>query len=241
VTIWSEPRLLPCGDRAVSVELGDEVNRELNARVLALEYLLQQRRLPGVGETVPSYRALLVYYDPLVIGYEPLQAALRELCAAARPEVLPPARTVELPCCYAGELGFELDAAAEKLGLPPAEVVRLHAGADYYVYFVGFTPGLPYMTGMPDRLTIPRLVNPRTKTPPGSVSIGGIQCCIYSVESPGGIWVIGRTPVPIYDRKSRDPILLRPGDRLRFRAIGRDEFDDIAAAIQRHTYAPRIS
>ncbi|HEX6078980.1 MAG TPA: 5-oxoprolinase subunit PxpB [Methylomirabilota bacterium] len=241
MTIWPEPRLLPCGDRAVSVELGDEVNRELNARVLALEYLLQQRKPAGIGETVPSYRALLVYYDPLVIGYEALQATLRDLCAQARPEVLPPARVVELPCCYEGELGFELDAAAEKLGLPPAEVVRLHAGADYYVYFVGFTPGLPYMTGMPERLTIPRLVNPRTKTPPGSVSIGGIQCCIYSVESPGGFWVLGRTPVRMYDPEAADPILLRAGDHVRFRAIGRAEFDAIAAEVAAGRYAPAIT
>jgi len=240
VTIWAEPRLLPCGDCAVSVELGDEVDRELNARVLALEYLLQQRGLPGVGETVPSYRALLVYYDPLVLDYDTLGRTLRELVAAARPEVLPPARTVDLPCCYEGELGFELEAAAQKLDLDPAEVVRLHAGADYYVYFVGFTPGLPYMTGMPDRLTIPRLQNPRTKTPPGSVSIGGIQCCIYSVESPGGFWVLGRTPVRMYDPQAADPILLRAGDHVRFQAIGRAEYDAIAALVEAGRYAPRI-
>jgi KipI family sensor histidine kinase inhibitor len=240
LTIWSEPRLLPCGDRALSVELGDEVNRELNARVLALEYLLQQQNVPGVGETVPTFRALLVYYDPLVLSYESLCATLRGLVARARPEVLPPARTVELPCCYGGELGFELEAAAQKLGLSPDEVVRLHAAADYYVYFVGFTPGLPYMTGMPERLTIPRLQNPRVKTPPGSVSIGGVQCCIYSVESPGGFWVLGRTPVRLYDPAAPDPILLRAGDHVRFRAIDRAEYDAIAAAVEAGRYAPRI-
>ena len=240
MTIWPEPRLLPCGDRALSIELGHEVDRELNARVLALEYLLQQRRVPGVGETVPSYRALLVYYDPLVIDYDTLSATLRELSARARPDVLPPARTVELPCCYEGEMGFELAAAAEKLELPPDELVRLHAGAEYYVYFVGFTPGLPYMTGMPGRLTIPRLQNPRTKTPPGSVAIGGVQCCIYSIESPGGFWVLGRTPVRLYDPGAADPILLRAGDHVRFRAVGRAEYDAIAAAVAEGRYAPRI-
>jgi KipI family sensor histidine kinase inhibitor len=240
VTIWSEPRFLPCGDRALSVELGDEITRDINARVLALEYLIQQRRVSGVEETVPSYRALLVYYDPLVVGHEELIATLRALLAEARPEVLPPVRTVELPCCYGGELGFELEAAAQKLGLPPEDVARLHAGADYYVYFVGFTPGLPYMTGMPDRLTIPRLTNPRVKTPPGSVSIGGVQCCIYSVESPGGFWVLGRTPVRLYDPAAPDPILLRAGDHVRFRAIDRAEYDAILAEVEAGRYAPRI-
>ncbi len=232
----AEPRLLPCGDRALSVELGEEISREVNACVLALEYLIQQKGLAGVTETVPTFRALLVYYDPLVVGYDELSVGLRALVAEARPDVLPPTRTVELPCCYGGELGFELEAAAARLGLRPDELVRLHAGADYYVYFVGFTPGLPYMTGMPDRLSIPRLEQPRTKTPPGSVSIGGMQCCIYSVESPGGFWVLGRTPVRLYDPGAPDPILLRAGDHVRFREIDRGEFDAIAAG----TYRPRI-
>jgi inhibitor of KinA len=241
VTIWSEPRFLPCGDRALSVELGDEITRDINARILALEYLIHQQRVPGVGETVPSYRALLVYYDPLVVGYEKLTATLGGLLAEARPEVLPPVRTVELPCCYGGELGFELEAAAAQLGLGPEEMARLHAGADYYVYFVGFTPGLPYMTGMPERLTIPRLTNPRLKTPPGSVSIGGVQCCIYSVESPGGFWVLGRTPVRLYDPTAPDPILLRAGDHVRFRPIDRAEYDAIAAEVDAGRYEPRIA
>lgn len=239
--IYAEPRFLPCGDLALSVELGDAIDREVNARVLALEYLIQQRRVSGVTETVPSYRSLLVYYDPLVVGWGALTKSLHALWREARPEVLPPARTVEVPCCYEGDLGFELEAAAEKIGLPAGEVARLHADADYYVYFVGFTPGLPYMTGMPERLTIPRLTNPRLKTPPGSVSIGGVQCCIYSVESPGGFWVLGRTPVRLYDPTAADPILLRAGDHVRFRPIDRAEFDAIAAEVDAGRYAPRIA
>jgi len=241
VGIYAEPRFLPCGDLALSMELGDDINREVNARVLALEYLIQQRGLPGVTETVPSYRSLLVYYDPLVVGWDALTKSLHALWREARPEVLPPARTVEMPCCYGGDLGFELEAAAEKIGLPPAEVARLHADADYYVYFVGFTPGLPYMTGMPESLHIPRLVQPRLKTPPGSVSIGGIQCCIYSVESPGGFWVLGRTPLRLYDPQSADPILLRAGDHVRFTMITRPGYDAIAAAVADGTYAPRVT
>lgn len=239
--IYAEPRFLPCGDLALSVELGDDINREVNARVLALEYLIQQRRVSGVTETVPSYRSLLVYYDPLVVGWGALTKSLHALWREARPEVLPPARTVEVPCCYGGDLGFELEAAAEKIGLPADEVARLHADADYYVYFVGFTPGLPYMTGMPDRIFIPRLVQPRLKTPPGSVSIGGIQCCIYPVESPGGFWVLGRTPLRLYDPESTDPILLRAGDQVRFTMITRPEYDAIAAAVADGTYAPRVT
>ncbi len=238
--MYSEPRFLPAGDLAVSVDLGDEISREVNARVLALEYLIQQKHVAGVTETVPTFRALLVYYDPFVVEYKELIAAIRFLVPEARPEALPPARTVEIPCCYGGELGFELEAVAAKLGLAFEEVVRLHSGADYYVYFVGFTPGLPYMTGMPERLTIPRLEIPRTRTPAGSVGIGGGQCSIYPVESPGGFWVLGRTPLRLYDPSNQDPILLRPGDRVRFRAIDRTEFDAIAEAVALGRFSVKI-
>jgi KipI family sensor histidine kinase inhibitor len=240
MTAYPEPRLLPCGDRALSIELADEISRDVNARILAIDYLLRQEPVPGVVETVPTFRALLVYYDPLVVGFDELAPTLRAVAATARPESLPPARTVELPCCYEGEFGFELGDAAARLGLAPEEVVRLHAGARYYVDFVGFTPGLPYLSGMPERLFIPRLETPRVKTPPGSVSIGGMQCCIYSVESPGGFWVLGRTPLRLYDPGAAEPILLRAGDRVRFRAIDRPEFDAISGAVAAGTFQPRI-
>jgi inhibitor of KinA len=223
------------------VELGDEISVEVNTRVRALEFLVRHKAVLGVVETVPSFRSLLVYYDPLIVGYEALRETLGELAAQAEHASLPPSRLVELPCCYedAG-LGIDLAAAAERLGLPPQELARLHAGAQYLVYFIGFTPGLPYLSGMPERIMLPRLETPRTKVPAGSVGIGGIQVCIYSVESPGGYWILGRTPVPLYDPESEDPILLRPGDLVRFRPIDRGEYDDIVAAVTARTYAPVI-
>src|SRR5262249_40377777 len=160
--------------------------------------------------------------------YDALCSAITEVADQADTAVLPPSRTVELPCCYDDpELGFDLAAAATRLGLSPDEVVELHAGADHLVYFIGFTPGLPYMGGMPEKLHIPRLETPRTKVPAGSVGIGGIQCCIYSVDSPGGYWILGRTPLKLYDPLASDPILLRPGDHVRFRRIDRAEYNEI--------------
>ncbi|PYO53114.1 MAG: allophanate hydrolase [Candidatus Rokuibacteriota bacterium] len=233
-------RFLPAGDLAMSVELGEEISAEVNTRVRALEYLVDQKGLPGVVETVPSYRSLLVYYDPSVVGYDALCAQLAALAEQATTTAMPPAREVELPCCYEGELGTDLEAAAARLGLSVDELVRLHAGAEYLVYFIGFTPGLPYMTGAPERLTIPRLDTPRVKVPAGSVAIGGTQCCIYSVESPGGFWLLGRTPVRLYDPAAAEPILLRPGDRVRFRQINRREFDDVAARVAAGRFRPVI-
>jgi inhibitor of KinA len=230
----------PAGDVALSVTLGEDISVETNTRVRALEYLLQQKAVPGVLETVPAFSALLVYYDPGRIGYDALCAAITDLARQAEQASLPPPRQVELPCCYDPELGLDLEACAARLGLGTDELVRQHAGASYLVYFIGFTPGLPYMD-VPERIRVPRLETPRTKVPAGSVGIGGIQCCIYSVESPGGYWILGRTPLALYDPGAADPILLRPGDRVRFRPIDRSEFDAIAAAVARRTYRPVIA
>lgn len=226
---------------ALCVELGDEISAEVNTRVRALEFLIQAKGLPGVVETVPSFRSLLVYYDPGQTGFDALCAGLGELAEQATTATLPPARLIELPCCYDPEFGLDLLAAAARLGLTVDELVRIHAGAEYVVYFVGFTPGLPYMAGVPERIRLPRLETPRVKVPAGSVGLGGAQYCIYSVESPGGYWLLGRTPVRLYDPEAAEPTLLRPGDRVRMRPIDRTEYDAIAACVAARTYAPVIT
>jgi KipI family sensor histidine kinase inhibitor len=214
---------------------------EVNTRVRALEYLIQQKAIPGIVETVPSFRSLLVYYDPARLGYDTVCATLGDLAEQAGTGVLPPSRVVELPCCYDPELGLDLLAAAQRLGLAVDELVRLHAGAEYLVYFVGFTPGLPYMAGVPERIRLPRLETPRVKVPPGSAGLGGAQFCIYSVESPGGYWLLGRTPARLYDPEAAEPTLLRPGDRVRMRPIDRAEYDAIATRVQARQWAPVIA
>jgi inhibitor of KinA len=226
---------------ALCVELGDAISVEINTRVRALEYLIQQKGPAGVVETVPSFRSLLVYYDPAQVGYDALCATLTTLAEQAETAVLPPARLVELPCCYEPEFGLDLAAAAERLKLTTDELVRIHSGAEYLVYFVGFTPGLPYMAGVPERIQLPRLTTPRVRVPPGSAGLGGAQYCIYSVESPGGYWLLGRTPVRLYDPEAAEPTLLRAGDRVRMRPIDRAEFDSIAAAVAARTYPPVIT
>lgn len=213
---------------------------ETNTRVRALEFLIQQKGLTGVVETVPSFRSLLVYYDPALVGYEALCAALGALAEQTTSATLPPARVVEIPCCYEPDLGLDLEAAAQRLQMTTDELVAAHSAAEYLVYFVGFTPGLPYMAGVPERIQLPRLTTPRVKVPAGSVGLGGAQFCIYSVESPGGYWLLGRTPLRLYDPEAADPTLLRAGDRVRMRAIPRAEYDAIAARVAARTYQPVI-
>jgi KipI family sensor histidine kinase inhibitor len=235
-------RYLPAGDCALLVELDGEIGDALNSRLRTLESLLANGRLAGVTETVPSFRSLLVYYDPQVLGHEALCEALEARLGDTGRTPAPGARSIEIPCCYRDpELGFDLQAVAARLGLSPEALIEQHSAAQYLVYFIGFAPGQPYLTGLAPSLAIPRLESPRTRTPAGAVGIGGTQCCIYSVESPGGFWILGHTPVRVYDPDAASPILLEPGDRLRFRSVERDEYDAIAADVARGTYRPRIA
>lgn len=234
-------RFLAAGDLALVVEFDQDIGPELNQRLRALERLIVDNGIAGVTETAPSFRSLLVNYDPRIIGYRALCASITALLPKATPALLPASRCIELPCCYHDPaLGFDLAAVAERLNLSGDELIALQTSVDYLVYFIGFAPGQPYLTGMPDRLTIPRLETPRTRTPAGSVGIGGTQCCIYAVESPGGFWVLGHTPVRLYDPQAAEPILLRPGDYVRFRSVGRDEYDRIAAEVASRRYRPVI-
>lgn len=233
-------RYLPAGDRALSVEFGTTISEDLNTRVLQFDHLLQKACLPGVLETVPSYRALLVYYDPLIIEYQSLVEQLRCREAEIVPEVKVAPRLVEIPCCYDPELGFDLTTVAEQHGLTARNVVQIHSSAEYLTYFIGFAPGFPYLGGLPEQIATPRLVTPRAKIPAGSVAIGGSQCTIYSVESPGGFWILGRTPLRLYDPAATQPVLLRAGDRIRFKTVDRVEFEEIRRNVDAGTYRTNI-
>jgi KipI family sensor histidine kinase inhibitor len=224
-------KFLPAGDVAVSIVFEEAIGPLLAERIRAFDAALAAQ-VPGITETVPSFDALLVYYEPSSVDYETLCHAAADCLARVNPAALPVARVVELPCCYRDpELGFELARAADRLKLSVDEVIRLQTSVDYLVYFIGFAPGQPYLSGMPAELAIPRLDTPRTATPAGSVGIGGAQCCVYSVESPGGFWVLGRTPVRLYDPEAVEPVLLRPGDRVRFVEVDRGEYEHIAAEV----------
>jgi KipI family sensor histidine kinase inhibitor len=195
-----------------------------------------------VLETVPSFRSLLVYYEPELVDYGALCDAIEARIGEAEHTPAPRSRSIEIPCCYRDpRLGFDLDSVASRLGMSVDALIAAHSEAEYLVYFLGFAPGQPYLTGLAPQLAIARLESPRTKTPAGAIGIGGTQCCIYSVESPGGFWILGHTPVRLYDPDAEAPILLEPGDRLRFRSIGRDEYDTIADAVARGSYRPLVA
>jgi inhibitor of KinA len=217
----SEPRFLLAGDTALVVEFGQAlgtsaIDLEINRRVHALARALVEHPLPGLGEAVPSYRSLLVHYDPLYLSHAEVEAYVAEALRGCEDTPLPEPRLVEIPTVYGGERGPDIGFVAEHNGLTVADVIRLHAEATYTVYMLGFTPGFPYLGGLPDALATPRLETPRKRVPAGSVGIAGTQTGVYPLATPGGWRLIGWTPVVLFDPTRTPPALLQPGDRVRF-------------------------
>ncbi|BBF91887.1 5-oxoprolinase subunit PxpB [Blastochloris tepida] len=223
-------RFLPSGDSALVVEFGDTIDAAVSARVTRLADRIAACAIPGVRELLPTFRSLMVLYDPLLTSQAELIAAIAPL-ATDSAAAAAPGRLWTIPVCYAPDLAPDLAAIAEATGLGPDEVVHRHAGTTYHVYMLGFLPGYPYLGDVDTALRLPRRTTPRTRLPAGSVGIAMAMTAIYPVESPGGWHLIGNTPVKLFDLAADPPALLAPGDRVRFRPIPQAEWQDIAAAV----------
>lgn len=218
-------RFLDGGESCLVVELGDAIDLAVNRQVRALGLALEQARVKGVLEAVPTYRSLAIYYDPLTIDREALRAQVGTLYGSLGDQDDQTPRVVEVPTVYGGAYGPDLEFVARHSGLAPDEVIRLHAEPIYHVYMLGFMAGFPYLGDLAERLAVPRLSTPRLKVPAGSVGIGGRQTGIYPVESPGGWRIIGRTPVRLFDPSAEPPIPILPGDKVRFVRIEPHEYE----------------
>ncbi len=237
-----EARLLDAGDTAVTVEFGDAIEPALLSRVEAFDHAvlkaIAQGRLNGVVETVPTFRSLTLIYDPLIVSRSDIDPVLLDLLAAMGSAAVQSGRAWCFPVCYGGEHGPDLDSLAAAVGLSAAEVVRLHAANPVSVYMIGFLPGFPFMGDLPEALAQPRRAEPRVRVPAGSVATAGRLTAIYPWESPGGWHLLGRCPVPLFSPMWPGAALLRPGDRVSFRAIGADEFAALEQRWQRDTALP---
>ena len=229
--IRSPPRILPSGDSAITVEFSRHIDDAANQRVLALDLTLARDPITGVTETVPTYRSLLVHYDPVQIDFDTLS---QELVSLARLPVPPETKTRRwrIPVVYGGEHGIDLEDVAKTLKTTPDDIVARHIAGDYRVAMIGFTPGWSYLSGLDASLQMPRLQNPRLVTPAGTISIGGVQTGVQCLAGPSGWHLLGRTAVRTY-QLHRDPIfLLEPGDAVMFSAVDAKTFaeQDRAAA-----------
>jgi inhibitor of KinA len=237
--ISRRPRFLPLGDSALTVEFGDRIEQELVSAVAALDASLATAMvaglLSGVIETMPTYRSLTVIFDPELISWNSLRTGITELLNEATDGGTGPVNRWKIPVCYDAGYGLDLEAVAAAQGLTPAEVIELHAGRTYSVYMIGFLPGFPFMGDVVPALRLPRLLEPRTRVPAGSVAIAGQQTAIYPWESPGGWNILGRSPLPLFDAHRPKPALLGPGDQVSFERVSPDRYDELASAVREET------
>jgi inhibitor of KinA len=228
-------RFLSAGDRALIVEFGDRIDRGLSNDVLRLNATIRSEALSGVVETVPTFRSLMIHFDPLITTRGNLEHAVRGLLDRdLGPNI--EATLWRIPVCYEGELAPDLTEVAQLTGLTPGEVVAMHSGTRYHVYMLGFLPGFPYMGDLPVELALPRRADPRLRVPAGSISIATSLTAIYPYESPGGWHLIGATPIRLFDIERPRPALLAPGDVVLFQPIDRACHESIRRAVEKRSY-----
>jgi inhibitor of KinA len=220
----------PASDQSLLVYFGRTIAPHAHERVRKLLHLLQAEPIPGVRNLHPAYSSLLLDFDALKLRHVQLAGILRGYLRRAAALHLPRPPELQIPTCYGGEFGPDLDEVAHLHGMTPAQVVKLHSSVAYVVYFLGFVPGFAYLGVLPRRLATPRLPTPRRSTPPGSVGIADNQTGVYPFATPGGWRLIGRTPLAMFDPKREDMSLLRIGDRVRFTPISSERFRALESA-----------
>ena len=230
----------PLGDAALVVRTGHAFDERTRLRVAAVAHALLAAAIPDVTDIVPGLTTVTVHYDPVAVAarrdkspgtlFRVIDEAVLRAIASLAPddEALHAAPLVEIPVCYGADLGPDLDEVAGHAGLQPFEVIDRHVAPEYRVHMIGFMPGFPYLGGLDPSLATPRRATPRPRVPAGAVGIGGAQTGVYPLSTPGGWQLIGQTPVRLFDPRWADPTRLHAGDRVRFVAIERGEFDRLA-------------
>lgn len=231
-----EIKIYTAGDSSLLIEFGKEISAEINAKITAFVHLLKVQHIEGVTDMIPAFTSLLINYDPRVVTYAALKKRLEKLLKLDVNEETSSSKIFEIPVCYGGEYGPDLDHIAKHAGLTAEEVIKIHSSKDYLIYMLGFLPGFSYLGGLDERIHTPRLANPRIKIPAGSVGIGGSQTGIYPLGSPGGWQLLGMTPVKTYDPQRKVPILFEAGDYIRFIPVSEEEYLKIKEQVENETY-----
>ena len=217
---------LVMGDRGLLLEFGEVISHEVNDRVRRMALAIRAEAIEGIIETVPTYRSLLILYNPLTLPLDQLKKRLQKIEENLQETPFPEPKLTRIPAVYGGAYGPDLEFVAGYHQISQEEVIRLHTSKPYFIYMIGFMPGYPYMGELPEALIMPRLKTPRLFVPKGSVAIAQKQTGIYSMESPGGWHIIGRTPVELFDPEKTPPALLQMGDLVQFYPISEEEYKE---------------
>ena len=235
--MYDTPRFLNAGDSALVVEFGDAIDAETNHEVHKLAGRLDKQSIPGLVELIPTYRSLLVSFDPMITTYEDIHKTIADSDEENTDNAKSAVRIVKIPTLYSEERGPDLEFVAENAGVTVDEVISIHSGTDYLVYMMGFAPGFPYLGGLDERLATPRLQSPRVEIPAGSVGIAEGQTGVYPIASPGGWRLIGRTPLVLFDPHTNPPTVINAGDYVRFVPMGSEgEYADIQRTVESGEY-----
>lgn len=220
-------QIIPSGDSAFLIKLGDEISEHTNQRVRSIQFNIELERIGGIIELIPAYCDLLVLYDPLIISYDKLYVILENIISRLKSIDLPDSRLIEIPVCYNDEFAENMEDVVKHTKLLKEEIIRIHSSPTYLVYMLGFTPGFCYLGGMDDKIATPRKIIPSQKIQAGSVGIADKQTGIYPIDSPGGWQIIGRTPIKLFDPDGETQFFCKAGDRLKFIPIDLEKFDMI--------------
>ena len=225
--------MYPLGDSAVVVSFGDIISPAINAWVKAFASHLNQLPFKGFTELVPAYSTVTVFYNPWIVGEDSLESpydrvilSIQNRLALLNIGKTNPQPPVEIPVCYGGIFGPDLEEVARLNNLSPEKVISIHAGSAYLVYMIGFAPGFPYLGGISEKIVTPRKEVPAPVIPAGSVGIAGNQTGIYPIPTPGGWQIIGCTPLTLFNPNHEPPTLLKAGDQVKFKPITRAEFEE---------------
>ena len=217
--LYSSVRFRIAGERGLLIECGDAIDPAVNRKVRALKVAATRHPPRGIEELIPSYRSLLALYDPLQNNPGQLQTDFKHLEQRLVNTDIPDPKTIEIPVCYGGDFGPDIDFVAQHNDITVDDVIRLHTKPHYLIYMIGFAPGFPYLGGLSNKLHTPRLPTPRLTVPEGSVGIANNQTGMYTARTPGGWRIIGRTPLTLFDPNRSDPVLYEAGDHIRFVSI----------------------
>ncbi|WP_158738704.1 5-oxoprolinase subunit PxpB [Alteribacillus sp. YIM 98480] len=233
-------RMEAMGDGGLRVVFGSSISKKINQKIRAFTFLLEENKINGISEWVPSYTSVTIHYDPARLTFDALKKQVMQRCNEAKQIDIPPANVYEIPVCYGGEFGPDLKNVASHNQLEINEVIDLHTAGEYLIYMLGFTPGFPYLGGMNETLSTPRLTTPRSLVKAGSVGIAGNQTGVYSLDSPGGWNIIGRSPVKLFDVTKKHPVLLEAGHYIRFFSITDTMYETIKKQIKEGTYEVKM-